>query len=69
MIGDVILHEGRNEIVVVVVTAMPTQGQRLLGSPASGFELMRQQFGIQELIVQALIDQDALWEWRFVDQS
>src|SRR5690606_12289329 len=62
MEGNVVFHESRNEVVVMVVTGMTTQGQWLISRPASGFKVMRQQFSFKKLIVQPLIDQDTVRE-------
>ena len=62
---DVILDEGGDEVIAVVVALVAAQRQRLTCLGAGGFENLGIQLFGQELIGLALIDQDAAGKgWR-----
>ena len=47
----------------MVIASMATQLQRLLRFVARQFESLREELILKEFIGQALVDQDAVWEW------
>lgn len=56
---EVIVHEGRNKVVAVIVARMSAQHQRLTDLVTRGFKGFGVQLGRQEFVGQTLIDQDA----------
>src|SRR5690606_17592041 len=60
MVGKMVGHEAADEEVTVIVAGMVTQGERLADGGAGGFKAFGLQLHVEELVVQALIDEDAL---------
>jgi len=56
---QVIGHEGRDEVVAVVVARVPPQGERLRGARARRLEHLRPQLLGEKLVVEPLVDQDS----------
>src|SRR5690606_4986650 len=59
---QVVIHEGADEVVTVVVAFMPPQGERLTGLLARSLESFGIQLILQEVVGQSLIYQDAFRE-------
>src|SRR4249919_4318261 len=57
VVGDVLADETGDEVVAVVVTCAATQGERMRGLPASGFQQFRPQLRVEEFVGFALVDQ------------
>ena len=51
MVADVIINEGGNKIVRVIVTRLKSQEQRHIEIPACLFELVRKQLILQKLVI------------------
>src|SRR4051812_13413137 len=58
MPAQMVLHEGRDEIVRVVVALLHPEGERDAGVAAGGFEQFRSQLSFEEAVGSALIDED-----------
>ena len=54
---QVIFHEGRDEVVAMVVALVPAQRQRITRFPGGCFEHVLRQLLLQELVGQPLVDQ------------
>ena len=61
---QMIIHEGADEIIAMIVTLMPTQRQRLTYLRTRSLERFWIELGRQEIIRQPLVDQYAIREWR-----
>ena len=64
VVPDVVGNKGRDEVVAVVVAAVPAQRQRLADGLAGRRDCFWMQLALQELVVQSLVDQDAGREGR-----
>jgi hypothetical protein len=64
--AQVVGYYRRNKVIAVVVTGMHSQGERLLDSFARSFEKIRMELFGEEFIVNALINEDAFGEGRFL---
>src|SRR5688572_2815389 len=58
--AQVVLDEGRNEVVAVVVTRLPPQRQRVAGILAGLLETIRHQLLLEELVGEPLVHE----QWR-----
>ncbi len=57
VVAQVVFHEGRDEVVAVVVARLASQRQRVAGVLAGLFEPFRQQLLLQELVRIPLVDE------------
>src|SRR3569623_2151125 len=58
MMAQMIVDEGRNEIIAVIVTRMPTQAQRLTGDTAGVLEHVGKELLGEKFVGQTLVDQN-----------
>src|SRR5690606_16571057 len=62
MVAQVVVDEGLDEPVAVVVAVVPAQPQGLAGGTAGGLEALRLQLLRQEAVGHSLVDEDAAVE-------
>src|SRR4051812_41409434 len=68
MPAQMVLHEGRDEIIAVVVPLLHSQIERDAGVAARGFEQRGLQLGFEEAVGSALIDEDLCDARTILDQ-
>src|SRR5690606_5241358 len=56
--AEVVLHEGRDEVVAVVVALLHAQAQGLAALPAGFGEALGLQLALEEGVARALVDED-----------